>query len=136
MAEVTALIADTNALTLQLRLIDKLGDNGVIAIVVACAQGTDEMAIDTWLMSCRVLGRQVEAATLNLLVEQARHRGARWLAGTYIPTTKNGMVRDHYSKLGFVADKTFADGTTTWRLDLDLFEPIATEIKIRQADPA
>ena len=52
-------------------------------------------------MSCRVLGRGVEAATLALLVAEARRRGAARLVGEYAPSVKNAMVRDHYEKLGF-----------------------------------
>jgi predicted enzyme involved in methoxymalonyl-ACP biosynthesis len=54
-------------------------------------------------MSCRVLGRQVEPTTLNLVAALAQRLGARRLIGEYVPTAKNGMVRDHYAKLGFSA---------------------------------
>ena len=59
-------------------------------------------------MSCRVLGRKMEEATLNLVVRQARALGAERLIGVYRPTAKNGMVRDHYQRLGF-----FPIGTAT-----------------------
>jgi FkbH-like protein len=109
--EVTALIDDARALTLQIRLIDSFGDNGIIAIVIGLFQpGTHDIRIDTWLMSCRVLGRRMEETTLNLIVQQARALGCKRLIGVYRPTAKNALVRDHYSRLGFSAIGTPGDG--------------------------
>ena len=110
--EIAALIEDDQALTLQIRLTDTFGDNGIIAIVIGLFEpGTRDIRIDTWLMSCRVLGRQMEEETLNLVVAQARSLGAERLIGVYKPTAKNGMVRDHYQKLGFTsAGATAPDG--------------------------
>src|SRR6202022_4280434 len=67
--DVLAIMADRNAFGLQLRLIDRFGDNGIIAIVIGRLQEKRDLYIDTWLMSCRVLGRQVEPTTLNLIVQ-------------------------------------------------------------------
>ena len=100
-ADYDAFANDPAIIGLHLRLIDRFGDNGLIAVVIAKAEG-DAQLIDTWLMSCRVLGREVEQATLALLASQARARGARRLIGEYSPTAKNGMVRDLYPRLGFV----------------------------------
>jgi FkbH-like protein len=115
---VTAIIADPHALSLQIRLLDQFGDNGIIAIVIGHLVGGTDMLIDTWLMSCRVLGRQVEEATLNLIAAEARRLGATRLIGEYRPTAKNGMVRNHYEKLAF-AHLDGQDGDVTqWGLDL------------------
>ena len=119
---------DPDAVGLQLRLIDRFGDNGVIAIVVGRMQPDRDMLIDTWLMSCRVLGRQVEPTTLNLLAQEALKLGARRLIGEYIPTKKNGMVKDHYAKLGFTVMKTDAMGGSRNVLDLASFAPAETFI--------
>jgi predicted enzyme involved in methoxymalonyl-ACP biosynthesis len=88
------------------------------------------VTIDTWLMSCRVLGRQVEPTTLNLVAAQARALGAHRLIGEYFPTKKNGMVRDHYVKLGFTRITEAADGSSTNVLDLTTFEPAPTFIHV------
>jgi len=88
------------------------------------------VTIDTWLMSCRVLGRQVEPTTLNLVAAQARALGAHRLIGEYFPTKKNGMVRDHYVKLGFTRIAEAADGSNTNVLDLTSFEPAPTFIHV------
>jgi len=123
---------DPAAFGLQLRLTDRFGDNGIIAIVIGRMQPDAVLAIDTWLMSCRVLGRQVEPTTLNLIAEQARHLGARRLLGEYIPTKKNAMVKDHYARLGFTVAETTEQGGSRAILDLAAFTPAQTFIHVTE----
>ena len=131
--QVRALINDPAALTLQIRLLDQFGDNGIIAIVSGSREpGTDTIRLNTWLMSCRVLGRGMEEETLNLVAAEARRLGAMRLHGEYRPTSKNGMVRDHYQRLGFTLVGDTEDGSTTWTLDLARFEPRPTFINSRR----
>jgi FkbH-like protein len=110
--EVAELEQDSSVHPIQIRLVDRFGDNGIISVIVARALGED-WEIDTWLMSCRVLGRGVETAALSHLVEAARRAGARSLIGRYFPTKKNIIVADHYAKLGFQPA-----GETDWRLSV------------------
>jgi FkbH-like protein len=114
-AEVAAVQSNPDAFTLQARLEDIFGDNGMISAVI-CLRHERRWEIDTWIMSCRVLGRRVEETVLQYLVQQARAAGITELIGRYIPTAKNGLVRDHFSKLGFVQIETQPDGETMWRL--------------------
>jgi len=100
-AEVAAMEADKSLYTLQVRLEDKFGDLGMIGVVICRTAAPDIWETDTWLMSCRVLGRRVEEAMLAQLMDAARRRGVVKVLGTYLPTAKNAMVRDHYLKLGF-----------------------------------
>ncbi len=100
-SEVRALMSSPEAITLTARLADKFGDNGLIAIVIARQEQGSAARIDTWLMSCRVLGRRVEEACLNALVSACQSRGIDRLVGIFKPTEKNGMVRDLYPRLGF-----------------------------------
>ncbi len=125
-AEISALMGDPDTLTLQLRLTDVHGDNGMIGVVIAQRTGGEEgleaaLDITTWLMSCRVLGRGVEEATLNLLAEEARALGCTHLLGAYRPTAKNAMVAEHYGKLGFERTGAAPDGSTRWTLSLKQF---------------
>lgn len=129
---ITAVMADARALGLQLRLTDQFGDNGIIAIVIGRLLDDGDLVIDTWLMSCRVLGRNVEACTLNLLVEQARSLGACRLVGDYVPTAKNDMVKNHYARLGFEVATLGADGASRNILDLAGFAPTETHIDVRE----
>jgi FkbH-like protein len=129
--DVIAVMADPDAFGLQLRLVDRFGDNGVIAIVIGRLQSNKDLLIDTWLMSCRVLGRQVEPTTLNLIAQEAGKLGARRVVGEYIPTKKNGMVKDHYAKLGFTVMETDASGSRAV-LDLASFTPAETFIHVTE----
>lgn len=131
-SDVLTLMRDPNTFTLQLRLVDVYGDNGMIGLVIGRRTPGAELLIDTWLMSCRVLGRQVEEATLNLVAEQARDLRCTSVLGEYRPTAKNGMVREHYRKLGFELQQEHADGDVTWTLMLDRFIPRATHMLVRE----
>lgn len=117
--EVEAMAQDPDLITLQVRLSDCFGDNGMISVIIlrpSAREGeADVMDIDLWLMSCRVLGRRVEDAVLNEISRLARARGVRWLRGVFIPTDRNMIVRDHYAGLGFAPDGQDADGATYWR---------------------
>ena len=92
---------DPNIVSLAFTLKDKFGDNGLIAVVILKKLNEEELFIDTWFMSCRVLKRGMENFTLNKIVEIARKIGAKRIIGEYIPTLKNEMVKDHYKNLGF-----------------------------------
>ena len=129
-ADVLGVMRDECAFGAQLRLTDRFGDNGIVAIVIGRLQGDADLVIDTWLMSCRVLGRQVEPTTLNLVAALAKALGARRLIGDYIPTAKNGMVRDHYAKLGFSASGEGPGGATRHVLDLAGFVPRDTFVEV------
>ena len=121
-ADVARLQHDADAFTLQVRLADTFGDNGMISVLI-CRRTDDVWDIDTWLMSCRVLGRKVEQAVLAELVEQARACGVRSLEGSYLPTEKNSLVENHYEKLGFELLERSDDGATRWRLDVGASAP-------------
>ena len=128
--EVEGLIAAPDAVTLQLRLLDRFGDNGIIAIIIARYADSQSAVLDTWLMSCRVLGRQVEQAALHVLAQEALRRRLTHLRGVYRPTKKNAIVRDHYEKLGFRRENDCDDGQTTWVLDLKEYSPPRTSIQV------
>lgn len=115
--EVAALGDDPAVVALQIRLEDVFGDNGMISTVIARVRG-EEAEIDTWLMSCRVLGRRVEEAALAELARLLRARGVTRLIGIFRPSERNGIVVDHYRKLGFTLDSTDAAGEARWELDI------------------
>lgn len=116
-AEVMETAKDGRHITLYGKLEDKFGDNGVVSVVIGEIKGS-ELHIDLWIMSCRVLKRDMEYAMMDRLAEEAQARGLHSLYGYYYPTAKNAMVRDFYSTLGF--DKISEDeaGNTCWKFDL------------------
>jgi FkbH-like protein len=117
LAQVQTLMNSPESLVLSFRLLDRLGDNGIICIIIG-HKSDNALLIDAWLMSCRVLGRGVEKATLGVLAAQAAGMGATRLSGRFIPSEKNKMVADHYEKLGFSAAGQESGGITVWSLDL------------------
>jgi FkbH-like protein len=128
-AEVAAMQSAPDLETLQIRLRDLFGDNGMISVVI-CRKQASHWDIDAWIMSCRVLGRGVEQAVLNLLAARAKAAGAVELRGSYLPTAKNGLVKDHYLKLGFAQSAAEAGGATSWSLQLADFVPRPTAIAL------
>ena len=125
-AEVQTLMADPAALTIYMRVKDRFGDNGIVAVVIATCgsfENRPAFVIDAWLMSCRVLGRRLENATLDELRKRAVAHGAEVLVGRYAATGRNGLVRDHYAALGFVRHEAQHD---VWVLPVAPQQRVAT----------
>lgn len=99
-AALTKLAADSAVVPLVLRLKDRLGDSGIVSVILGRRQGA-ELELDTWLMSCRVIGRGLELFALNALVVRSRELGIETIVGRYEPTAKNGLVRELFPSLGF-----------------------------------
>lgn len=98
--EIEKISRDNNYLTLYGKLADKFGDNGVVSLCIGHLM--DGIChIDLWLMSCRVLKRDMEYAMLDVLVEKCKNVGISELRGYYYPTSKNAMVKDLYGEMGF-----------------------------------
>lgn len=119
-SEVIAAETDDDVIDLQIRLQDKFGDNGMISVVIGRILD-DQLDIDTWLMSCRVLNRRVEELVLQVLVNIARRRELNTIVGTYRPTDRNAIVEDLYSRLGFTLQSE-SSGKTHWRLEISEFK--------------
>lgn len=111
-AEVEQMAQDPGYITLYGKLKDKFGDNGVVSLVIGKKNG-DTLELILWLMSCRVLKRDMEQAMLDTLVLQSRESGIRKLHGYYYKTAKNAMVKDFYGAMGFqkLSEK---DGDSEW----------------------
>ncbi len=129
-AELTQIAADPNYITLYGKLTDKFGDNGVVSIVFGHKEG-EVFHIDLWLMSCRVLKRDMEFAMMDELVRRCRAAGVRTIRGYYIPTKKNGMVRDFYGLHDFVKVSEDETGSAVWELaEISLYERKNTVIEV------
>ena len=129
-AQVAARMNDPDVLTLQARLSDRFGDNGVIAVAIMRLAGT-EAVIEQWLMSCRVLGRRVEDACLRAMVELCLGCGVKQLTGIYRPTAKNSVVRDLYARFGFKAAGDCGPGETRWQLALSDYVPMDVPMTVK-----
>lgn len=106
--EIENIASDNNYITLYFTLKDKFGDHGLISAVIM-EKRQDELFVNTYLMSCRVLKRGMEEFIINTVVKTAAENGFSKVTGEYIPTPKNAMVKDIYEKLGFtrVSDTLF-----------------------------
>lgn len=104
---------------------DRLGNHGLISIVVAWPQ-VDELFLSDWLMSCRVLTRGVEQFLMTYCVEYAASLGKKWVVGEYRPTPKNAMVKNFYQQFGFEPCEGANEGATRWRLDIRKYVPAVT----------
>jgi len=136
-ADVRAWMADPAVATMEVRLEDRFGDNGVVSLVVGrVANGEMErvanLEIELWLMSCRVLGRRLEEAVLDVVVDEARRMRAKRVVGVYRPTAKNAMVRELFGRLGFERAEEDAKGDSRWVLDVSGYAPRKTEILVER----
>src|SRR5262249_652113 len=107
-AQVTGFMQDPGCLHFSLRLSDRFSDHGLVGLMIA-VQRERLLEIDTWLMSCRVIGRTVEKTMLDYLCAQAALRGVTTVRGLYIPTAKNQVVKDLYAQLKFAPGSATAD---------------------------
>ena len=103
------------------RLRDKFGDNGIVSVVIGEISG-DTLHIELWLMSCRVLKRDMELAMLDTLVAECRKQGITAICGYYYKTAKNAMVKDLFGTFGFTKTEQFENGDSTWRMEIAGYE--------------
>ncbi len=131
-SDIASFAQDENYVTLYGSLKDKFGDNGVVSIVAGRKKG-DEFDITLWLMSCRVLKRDMELAMLDSLVGAAKKKGIKTLRGLYIPTAKNKMVKDFYDGvLGFEKTRQDDDGQAEYTLDIEEYENKNIHIDVKE----
>lgn len=135
LADMESVASNPDYIGLYGKLLDRFGDNGLISIVLGRKQGK-ALHMDLWLMSCRVLKRDMEVAMLDALVSRAKDRGLTTIYGYYLPTSKNGMVAEFYPTLGFQpctsAPTDLPPGATAWQLDLNAYTERNTHIKIME----
>jgi FkbH-like protein len=126
-AELAALLASDGAIGLWMRVADRYGDNGLVAIGIAVRDGAHQYRLDSFLMSCRVLGRKAERALLHAIALRVRRSGATTLLGELIPTKKNAPAAGFFADAGFVA----IDGRPGWwRLDLSTIAPSSPPFEV------
>ncbi len=130
---VLGLIATPGSIAITLRIVDRFGDHGLIAVLIGVpAEEPATIHIDTWLMSCRVIGRTVEQFFLGVFLERSRELGYRRIIGEYLPTKKNGLVSELYDTLGFHRQAGPAEGAVLYELDVERAAAPACFITWRQ----
>ncbi|MFO7901161.1 MAG: HAD-IIIC family phosphatase [Pirellulaceae bacterium] len=130
--EVIQLLAQDNVEMFVARLRDCFADHGIVAVAIGI-QDEASLGIDTLLMSCRVIGRDLERVVINEMVERARRRGCADVQGWYLPTERNTLVANLYSRAGFELIDSEADGATLWRRPVDRGEDQNDFIKVERS---
>ncbi|HEX4492952.1 MAG TPA: HAD-IIIC family phosphatase [Acidimicrobiia bacterium] len=126
-AALQAMLARDGAIALWMRVADRYGDNGLVALAIALpSPASDAYVLDSFLMSCRVLGRSVENALLWSVARRARSH-ATALLGEWIPTKKNKPAAGFFASTGFVPD---GERPNCWRLDLTQLAPPALAFEL------
>lgn len=115
--EIEQAAADDKYITLYGKLMDCFGDNGVVSVAIG-EINDGVLDIILWLMSCRVLKRDMEFAMMDMLVQECRKKGITLIKGYYYPTAKNGMVKEFYRTQGFERLSEDEEGNTVWKLDI------------------
>ncbi len=128
-SEMEAVAADDKYVRLYGRLVDKFGDNGIVSVVIG-RQEDNILHMELWLMSCRVLKRDMEQAMLDEVVRQAVLRGIDEIRGYYYPTAKNKMVEKLYETFGFTLLSSDDAGNTVWSLKTEGYENQNKVIKV------
>jgi FkbH-like protein len=116
-ADIRAFSRQPDAVVLWLQLRDRFSDQGIVGVLILKRENGDAWRTDTFLLSCRVIGRGVENAFLGYAGQILLDRGAGYLTGEYLPTQKNRPAANVYRDCGF--ERTGEDaGATLWSLNL------------------
>lgn len=116
--EIEEVAADGEHIAIYGKLEDKFGDNGVVSVVIGKIVG-EVLDIELWIMSCRVLKRDMEYAMMDELVHRAKDCGIKTIKGYYYPTAKNAMVKDFYALQGFELVSEDTDGNRIWQYNIE-----------------
>ena len=116
-AEIEEIAKNDKYITLYGKLSDKFGDNGLVSVVIGHQKG-NSVYIDLWLMSCRVLKRDMEKAMMDKFIAECNNRGVQKVFGCYYPTAKNGMVKEFYGNLDFVKVAEDDKGNSSWEMSI------------------
>lgn len=117
-AEIEEVANSDEYITLYGKLEDSFGDNGVVSVIIGKKEN-EKLNIDLWIMSCRVLKRDMEYAMMDTLVHNATKNGIKEIYGYYYPTMKNKMVKNFYELQGFKKIEEDSEGNTKWKFVID-----------------
>lgn len=123
-SEIEEIARNDDFLTLYFCLKDKFGDHGLIGVMILEKKSKEELFIQEWLMSCRVMKRGMEEFIINKVIEIAGEEGYQKVIGEYIPTRKNEMVKNLYSDFGFkcVGERTYEMSVKDYKLQKTYIE--------------
>ena len=129
LSEIEDIADSSDYITLYGKLEDRFGDNGVVSLLIGRKDGT-ACHMDLWLMSCRVLKRDMELAMADVLADRCLEAGITEIVGYYYPTRKNKMVENFYASLGFERVSLDEQGNSVWKLPLEGYTHKNTLIEV------
>ncbi len=106
-----------------LEVLDKYGHEGTVGVAIVKINSVETYLIDSFLMSCRVIGRKIETTFLYKIIKDVQKKKVENLEAEYIPTKKNSLVKDFYPKHGFKLVEKRNDGYIRW-----VFHPLESKI--------
>lgn len=133
-AEVKEMLRSPRAIGVTLSLTDRFGDLDVVAALIGVPAGeqTEMLRIDSWVMSCRVIGRTVEEFLLREVARLAGKKGYAFLAGEYVPSANNGSVAGLFPRLGFRSLGNGPSGVVQYQLRLSDLPALRTAVMARE----
>ena len=131
--EIQSLSISSEHICLCGQLSDKFGDNGIVSVVIG-KKCSEQLDIELWLMSCRVLKLDMELAMLDQLVKLSKEAGITRINGYYLKTAKNNMVSELFGSFGFVLDEKDENGNSKWHLDINDYKKKNNVIKIKDKE--
>lgn len=114
-AEIQAMADDARGWARAFALSDRFGDHGLVGVLTCVPDGPELWEIETWVMSCRVLGRGMERFMAERMLAAAQTAGVQRIRGVYRPTARNGQVADLFAQLGF-AHVSSTEGESRYEL--------------------
>ena len=123
--EISSFSSDKDRIIECVQVSDKFGDNGITGVYIIEKKDSKEWIIDTFLLSCRIMGRKVEEAMLYQIIEKAKNLGIKKIKGKFIPTKKNKPAENFYSDCGFKKEGDY------WVFNTDQVMKKPEQIKLR-----
>lgn len=131
LADIESIAESPEYITLYGKLSDIFGDNGVVSVVIGKIDGYN-LNIDLWIMSCRVLKRDMEVAMMDTLVSIAYEKNIKYIYGYYYPTAKNKMVEDFYLNQGFTLVDEDDENNRKYILEVDSYKKRNKVIEVNE----
>ncbi|MDP3244340.1 MAG: HAD-IIIC family phosphatase [bacterium] len=128
--DIEKMLASGEFLIISIKVEDKFGDNGIVGAAIVEKNIDNKWRINTFLLSCRIIGRRIEETLLAYIIEEAKKAGAKFLSGDFISTKKNHPAKDFYKKNNFKLVKS-ENKTGLWEFDLTNNYPFPEFITIK-----
>lgn len=119
--QIAAFMNDPGSCVFSIDVADKFGESGITGVIILKELSTEVIEIDSYLLSCRILGRKIEVFFLNYIIDYCKHHNYKFIRASYIKTNKNSQVRDFYKENHFIEEK-ISDEMSTYTVHLQEYQ--------------